>query len=382
MKLLAGLALASMAVAAPLADKRAPTPLDVQLQMQGNSKVKAVITNNGKNNLKLLKSGTFLDTAAVEKAQVFSGGKKTIVSLFGVLCCICPTKLPLYKTKANVNPRTASTVPFDGVRIALDTSVLDDTAFERIPSGESIEVDFDIAEFHDLSAGGKFNVLASGALSFAEENSTSLIGSVPFYSNSLEADVDGPQAFQVRTAFHQKRTMVQSDCSGDRLAVTQAALSRCASIASQAQQAAASGSDDKLVEYFKSSSSDVRSTVSDVFSRIAAECGSTNSGDSRYYCSDVYGACGNGVLAYTVPGANYMAYCDLYFDRLPATTSSCHAQDQGTTNLHEMTHLSQIKGTSDFGGYGYDFVQSLSAEQNINHADTYTLFANAIAVGC
>ncbi|KAM5346346.1 hypothetical protein ACJ41O_009351 [Fusarium nematophilum] len=349
MKLLAGLALASMAVAAPLADKRAPTPLDVQLQMQGNSKVKAVITNNGKNNLKLLKSGTFLDTAAVEKAQVFSG---------------------------------ASTVPFDGVRIALDTSVLDDTAFERIPSGESIEVDFDIAEFHDLSAGGKFNVLASGALSFAEENSTSLIGSVPFYSNSLEADVDGPQAFQVRTAFHQKRTMVQSDCSGDRLAVTQAALSRCASIASQAQQAAASGSDDKLVEYFKSSSSDVRSTVSDVFSRIAAECGSTNSGDSRYYCSDVYGACGNGVLAYTVPGANYMAYCDLYFDRLPATTSSCHAQDQGTTNLHEMTHLSQIKGTSDFGGYGYDFVQSLSAEQNINHADTYTLFANAIAVGC
>lgn len=75
MKLLAGLALASMAVAAPLVEKRAPTPLNVSLEMQGNSKIKAVITNNGKSNLKLLKSGTFLDSTAVEKAQVYSGGK-------------------------------------------------------------------------------------------------------------------------------------------------------------------------------------------------------------------------------------------------------------------------------------------------------------------
>ncbi|KAF4948064.1 hypothetical protein FSARC_13836, partial [Fusarium sarcochroum] len=65
-----------------------------------------------------------------------------------------------------------------------------------------------------------------------------------------------------------------------------------------------------------------------------------------------------------------------------ATTSSCHGQDQGNTNLHEMTHLNQIKGTSDYGGYGYDFIQSLSADQNINHADTYALFANAISLGC
>lgn len=72
MKWLAGLAFASMAVAAPLADKRAPTPLNVELQMQGNSKIKAVITNNGRSNLKLLRIGTFLDEAPVERAQVFS----------------------------------------------------------------------------------------------------------------------------------------------------------------------------------------------------------------------------------------------------------------------------------------------------------------------
>lgn len=65
-------ALATAAMAAP---SKAPTPLDVKLERSGNSEVKAVITNVGKNNLKLLKSGTFLDTAAVEKATVTKDGK-------------------------------------------------------------------------------------------------------------------------------------------------------------------------------------------------------------------------------------------------------------------------------------------------------------------
>ena len=74
MKFAAGLALASLAAAAPAVQKRGPTPLDVKLEMLDNSKVKAIVTNNGKNNLKVLKTGTFLDTVAVEKAQVFSNG--------------------------------------------------------------------------------------------------------------------------------------------------------------------------------------------------------------------------------------------------------------------------------------------------------------------
>lgn len=72
MKFLSTLVLASMAVAAP--SKRAPTPLDVKLEMVSNSEVKATVTNNGKNNLKLFKSGTFLDSAPVEKVTVLSGG--------------------------------------------------------------------------------------------------------------------------------------------------------------------------------------------------------------------------------------------------------------------------------------------------------------------
>lgn len=73
MKFFSALMMAAMAAAAPT-EKRAPTPLDVKLELVGNSEVKATVTNNGKNDLKIMKTGTFLDTAAVEKVEVLSGG--------------------------------------------------------------------------------------------------------------------------------------------------------------------------------------------------------------------------------------------------------------------------------------------------------------------
>lgn len=72
MKFAAGLAaLASLAAAAP---SGAPTPLDVKLEMAGNSEVKATISNTGKNDLKVFKVGTIFDKPATEKARVTTGG--------------------------------------------------------------------------------------------------------------------------------------------------------------------------------------------------------------------------------------------------------------------------------------------------------------------
>lgn len=66
-------ALASLAAAAP---SGAPTPLDVKLETVGNAgEVKATITNNGKNNLKVFKHGTIFDKAHTEKAVVTVDGK-------------------------------------------------------------------------------------------------------------------------------------------------------------------------------------------------------------------------------------------------------------------------------------------------------------------
>ncbi|KAJ2966649.1 hypothetical protein NQ176_g10049 [Zarea fungicola] len=76
-----------------------------------------------------------------------------------------------------------------------------------------------------------------------------------------------------------------------------------------------------------------------------------------------------------------MAYCDLYWEDLPGLTRTCHAQDQATTTLHEMTHLRQVAGTQD-NGYGYDNIRRLTTAQSLNNADSYAVFANSIFSGC
>ncbi|KAF9631833.1 Peptidase M35 deuterolysin [Lasiodiplodia theobromae] len=356
MKFLAGslLALATVVSGTAVNLNKRDTPLDVKLEMVGNSEVKATLTNNGDAALKLFKVGSILDKTAVEKAEVNS---------------------------------PESRVAFEGIRLRMATENLDEDAFQSLAAGESVEVQFDIAEAHDLSQGGAFDILSEGAISYAEEGSTAIAGAVPYTSNKISATVDGTEAKKVREEFVKrtvKRTAVNADCTGTRRTATVNAVTNCRSLALAASSAAASGSASKFQEYFKTTSASTRSQVAAVFGRVASECGSTTSGVSDYYCTDVYGnGCQSGVLAYTLPSASYMVNCPLYFSGLSATSRTCHAQDQQTTTLHEMTHLSEIAGTTDQNGaYGYNAVRSLTAAQNLRHADTYTLYAQAIYAGC
>ncbi|KAF3048745.1 hypothetical protein E8E11_003755 [Didymella keratinophila] len=329
------------------------SPLKVELEFTGNTAVKALIRNTGSEDLKLFKTGTFLDDTHVEKVEVFKTGE------------------------------AEKKVAFDGIRLRVSTSNLDESAFQILPAGESIEASFDIAVAHDLSAGGDFDVLTEGAFAYANLNSTAIVGAVPFISNKVLAAVDGEQAGKVRRDYLElaKRTIVQSDCTGSQRSATTTALSNCASLARTAASNAQTNN-AKMTEYFKSTSTSTKSAVATIFNNIATQCGSTTSGNSRYYCSDILSACSGGVLAYTYPSTSQMVNCPLFFSGLTALSRQCHAQDQATTVLHEMTHLTQVKGTSDYGGYGYNFVRSLSASQNLNHADTYTLLAQALYAGC
>ncbi|KAF3036456.1 hypothetical protein E8E12_005897 [Didymella heteroderae] len=342
-------ALAALASSFSLED----SPLNVELEFTGNTAVKALIKNTGSEDLKLFKTGTFLDDTHVEKVEVFKAGK------------------------------VEEKVAFDGIRLRVSTNNLEESAFQLLPAGESIEASFDIAVAHDLSAGGDFDVLTEGAFAYADPNSTAIAGAVPFISNRVQAAVNGEQAGKVRRDYQElaKRTIVQSDCTGSQRSATTTALSNCASLARTAASNAQSNN-AKMTEYFKSTSTSTKSTVATVFNNVATQCGSTTSGNSRYYCSDILSACSGGVLAYTYPSTSQMVNCPLFFSGLTALSRQCHAQDQATTVLHEMTHLTQVKGTSDYGGYGYNFVRSLSGTQNLNHADTYTLFAQALYAGC
>ncbi|KAI4869879.1 Deuterolysin metalloprotease family-domain-containing protein [Hypoxylon rubiginosum] len=350
MKFSAGISLfAAVASAISVDLAKRDTPLDVKLEMVGNTAVKASITNTGATDLKVFKTGTFLDeNSATEKVAIYQGGNK---------------------------------LEFDGIRLRVMTTGLDEEAFQIIPAGETVEATFDVGQVYDLSAGGKYDVVSLGAVSYAEANTTELAGVYSVAGSTVAAEVDGAAASAVRRRFH-KRIDVQSDCTGTKLTASNTAISNCRSLAAAAATAASSGAAAKVTEYFKSSTTSTRSTVAAVFQRVATECGSTSTGVSDLYCSDVYGACSSGVLAYTLPSQSYMVNCNLYFTALSALTRTCHGQDQATTTLHESTHLSQIAGTDDYGTYGYSGVQSLSAAQNLRHADTYALFANAIYVGC
>ncbi|OJD38964.1 peptidase m35 deuterolysin protein [Diplodia corticola] len=352
MKFLTGsiLALATVVSGISVDLNKRDTPLDVKLEMVGNSEVKATLTNNGDSALKLFKVGSILDKTAVEKTEVNSA---------------------------------ESRVAFDGIRLRMATSNLSEDAFQSIAAGESVEVQFDIAEAHDLSSGGAFDILSSGAISYAADGTTDIAGAVPYISNKISTTVDGAQAAAARESFV-KRIAVNADCTGTRRTATVNAVSGCRSLALAAQSAASSGSASKFQEYFKSTASATRSQVAAIFGRVASECGSTTSGVADYYCTDVYGnGCQSGVLAYTLPSSSYMVNCPLFFSGLPATSRTCHAQDQQTTTLHEMTHLTEIAGTTDQNGaYGYAAVQALTAAQNLRHADTYTLYAQAIYAGC
>ncbi|KAI0968204.1 neutral protease 2-like protein [Xylaria arbuscula] len=344
MKFLGNIALlASLASAASMGKRAAP--LDVQIEQVGNSGVKATITNTGVGDLKVLKTGTILDSAPVEKVQVFHGSNK---------------------------------LDFEGIRLRLMTNTaFAEEAFQTIPAGQTIEVSFDAAELHDLTATGEYDFVANGVLSYTAADSNEIAGAVPYSSNTLTAKVNGAEAAEVRTSFV-KRTAVQSDCTGTKLTSSRNAVTNCRSFAAAASSAALTNS-AKVNEYFKSTS--VGSTVAGVFAKVASECGSTSSGASRTYCSDIYGACSSNVLAYTLPSASYIVNCPLYFSALSAITSTCHGQDQATTTLHETTHLTSVKGTQDLG-YGYSAATRLSSSQALNNADSYALFANAIHVGC
>ncbi|KAG7128128.1 Neutral protease 2 like protein [Verticillium longisporum] len=327
--------LALLAGAASVDLSARATPLVVRLEESGNSGIKGYLTNAGNKAVKLLTLGTFLDDRPVEKVEVFSG----------------------------------------------------EDAFRVINAGETVEVDFDAGELHDLSPGGTFDVQTKGAFSTATLNSTVISGALPYSSNVLSTVVNGSEAAAVHHTFQSKakRTDLAGDCTGTRRAVTTTAIKNCAKLATAAKTAAQNtnrSSKSRLQKYFKSSSAKVSKQVSTVFGRIEKECCSTTSGVSSYHCTDIYNACRTGVIAYTLPSQSFMVNCRIFFDQMPPTDKRCHSQDQQTTILHEMTHLTEIAGTEDYGGYGFDFVRSLTPAQNLNHADTYTLFAQSIFARC
>lgn len=267
---------------------------------------------------------------------------------------------------------------FEGILRHYKSTGLSRDAFTTLAPGETVEDVFDIASIYDLISGGPVTIRGEGAVPYATANGTDIAGYIPYSSNELTIDVDGAIAATVSKALAplNRRTSIRS-CSGSKQSALTTALKNAASLANAAADAAESGSASKFSEYFKTTDESTRQTVAARLRAVAREASSNSSGSTTYYCNDVYGYCTTNVLAYTVPSYNTIANCDIYYTYLPALASTCHAQDQATTALHEFTHAPGVykPGTDDLA-YGYASSTSLNSSQAVMNADSYALYAN------
>jgi len=352
MKLSTPFAIASLAMTATAAVVgKVHRKLDVNMEKQSNSAVKISLTNNGDKELHLLNKGTILDASPVQKIHVFKGAEKQ--------------KFTGMKKRVSVN---------HGLEKMLTP----------IKKGQTIDVHVDAAQLHDLSGGGKFGLLAKGSIPYAEVGANKLSGVVKFESKLMDVDIDGNRASHVAKFEKQKRSQLQSDCTGDYGAATNQALHDCVGLANDAADFALNGDSAKMIEYFKTDDTETRTTVNERLVAVANECSTNTTGATTYYCNDAsVSTCDEGVLAYTYPDSGEVVNCALYYSYLPALATDCHQQDMATTTLHEFTHANPVysPGTDD-NAYGYDACMDLDTEGAVNNADTYALFANAVNLSC
>ncbi|KAF4237601.1 hypothetical protein CNMCM8980_002405 [Aspergillus fumigatiaffinis] len=339
------LALVHGALALPA---KAPA-LDITLSQINNTRVKAVVRNTGSEKITFVHLNFFNDSGPVKKVSLY---------------------------------RNATEVEFTGIKLRLRSDSLSNEALTTLAPGATYEDEFDIASTANLTQGGPITVRTQGFVPMTMNNK--ITGYIPYSSNELELEVDAVKAAAVHASIKplDRRTKITSSCTGNRAAVLNTALRNAASIASKAANAASSGSSALFAEYFKSTSGDIRSTVAARLKAVASEASSNGGGSTTYYCSDPYGYCDSNVLAYTLPSTNEVINCELFYT-LQEVTNDCHGQDQATTIIHEFTHAPGVypPGTEDLG-YGYSAATALSANDALNNADSYALFANAISLNC
>src|SRR5690606_1057624 len=135
-----------------------------------------------------------------------------------------------------------------------------------------------------------------------------------------------------------------------------------------------------LEMYFKSSSTETREFVAEQLLAIA-EAAIVNRQGVTFNCEDSLGICGPSDTSYALDAANNLYLCPLFYS-LPLSGGSCNGVSQASVALHELSHFSSVGGLSTVDNAYGPACFALSAEQAINNADTYELFALNVANGC
>ncbi|CAI7665928.1 unnamed protein product [Penicillium glandicola] len=336
------LALAQHVYALPV-EAEEISALDITLSHVTDTRIKAVVKNSGSEDITFVHLNFFRDSAPVKKVNVFKNDAE---------------------------------IAFEGIKHRFVLEGLTSESLTSLAAGETFEDEFDIATTSDLSNGGSLTLRSTGLVPLVTDGVVT--GYLPYHSNDLKIEVDGIKASRVLKAIRPlDRRSVETCSDSSKKSALDTALKNTVTLATAAANAALSGSSTKFNEYFKTTSTATRQLVAARLQAVAKEAGSTTSGSTQYYCTDVYGRCKTNVLAYTLPSLNVIVNCDIYYSYLPALASTCHSQDQATTTLHEFTHAPGVysPGTDD-NGYGYSAATALTSARAVLNADSYALYAN------
>lgn len=265
-------------------------------------------------------------------------------------------------------------VKFTGVSLNIDLSLVDDSGFTVIPAGGSVTVEHtNLAEIYDFETAGTGSFTFEPATVFQIEEGNSLnpvdnLINLDSTSNSVTIDVTANVARREVNA--EKRAVVTCNNASQRSQI-QSSYTEAKSMASITANWISSNSGSALYRsYFGNNSP---TTIRNRFVTIANE----NSSSRTLSCTDPYGACSGGVIAYMLIATTNIYYCSPFWSNVPQTrlcsgTSVAQRNIRGGTTLHELSHA--VASTIDVT-YGCSANQGLSDANKLRNADNYNCFA-------
>lgn len=362
---------AQLAFGSPL-DKRAAT-ISVELSTPASSvssigdlKIAAAITNTGSEAVKLLKYGTILDDKLPTRSFAITG-------------------------------KDGKAVPFTGVKLSVSLADVDESAFTTLEAGQTVTTTHEVSSIYDFASVGTgaftftpvtdFVTVDSPAISSAsakhveaghefskiETEVTSNTVTVEVTNDVAKRDLEGrePEA-EAGTLQKRARTVCSNTSQASFISSSYSEAKSLASLSSSYVNSR--GTSDALYRSYWGSNS--ASRVTSVFNGVANE----NSSSRTLSCTDSYGVCGGGVIAYTVIATTNIYYCSIFFNEVPHSrlcsgTSVASRNVRGGTTLHEITHA--VSGTDDVT-YGCAADQALADSRKIVNADNYNCFASQV----
>ncbi|KAJ6572624.1 Deuterolysin metalloprotease family-domain-containing protein [Mycena sp. CBHHK59/15] len=306
----------------------------------------AVVTNTGAEDIKVLKYATVLDA-----------------------------ELP---TRSFTVTRNGTVVPFVGVKLSVSLEEADDSAYTTIPAGESVTLVHDVSALYDFASVGTGPFTFAPVSTFQTAPTTQKIAArsdlvtVEILSSPITIAVTGDVGRREPALNRRSRDICTT---ASRKTFIDASYTEAKTLASTASSYVTSrGATDTLYRaYFGAIAT---SRVTSVLNAVANE----NSSTRTLSCTDTFGVCTAGVIAYTVISTTNIYFCSIFFNEVPSTslcsgTSVASRNVRGGTTLHELTHATS--GTDDVI-YGCASDQALSDANSVINADNYNCFTTQV----